>query len=121
MEKQQEMETFLSCSGGPKNILIEGATTAATTSSAAIASMGITERRTAGETGKGGFGNVPKKRAVALTAFIFCLTFLMLALDNVIKLARSVMENEKVWTGLEQYLNRTKCSCPPPLLQNKTL
>ena len=50
---------------------------------------------------------VPKKRAIALTAFVFCLIFLLMVVDHLIRFAKTIMESDSFWSKMDRYFNHT--------------
>lgn len=56
---------------------------------------------------------VPRRRALALTAFVACLSFLLLVLNIIVSVIRDLVENVDVRTSVLQYLNETGVQRPP--------
>ena len=70
--------------------------------------------------------NIPTKRAVALAAFLACLSFLMFSLNVVITFCRDLIENEIMWKSLYAWMSRYEnCTkepdCVPSLDSLKSL
>lgn len=52
----------------------------------------------------------PKKRAVLLTAFIVCISFLIFIANILSSLINNLVENDRVWNHLGLWINATKCA-----------
>ncbi len=48
-------------------------------------------------------GDAPKKRAIALTAYLACLSFLIFFINALVALVNSVLQNEQIWTMLNDW------------------
>ena len=58
--------------------------------------------------------NEPKKRAVLLTAFLACLSFLVLIINSIISFVTELMDNNKLWeyvfTCLQNNVTNSYCN-----------
>lgn len=53
---------------------------------------------------------LPRKRAVALTAFLACLSFLAITGNAILTFFQNLTENEKFWNNMAAIKN---CTCSP--------
>jgi hypothetical protein len=59
----------------------------------------------------------PKKRAIVLTAFLACLSFLLLVINTVVSFATDLIQNQQLWTYLQKAEEKGDCS---ETAENKT-
>lgn len=84
----------------------EGGLAAATTTAAAAGTATCTSIR--------GGGATPKKRAIILTAFLACLSFLFIVVNMIVSSVMTLVENEKVWRHVADTFgtkNDSVCFC----------
>jgi hypothetical protein len=67
--------------------------------------------------GRMGAETSPKKRAIVLTAFLACLSFLLLVIDTVVSFATDLIQNQQLWKYLQKAEERDGCD---KATENKT-
>jgi hypothetical protein len=99
--------------GGERAYLATAATQAATAIDRLIARPAEEHpRAAAAEPSKEIAGNSnPRKTAIALTAFLACLSFLIIAINLTVSFITDLVKNDKLWISLNKWLNENKSKC----------